>query len=77
MKFARNLIKYNIFEIYLGFWGCLIAVNLQIYLETSPPQGANNVPKLPGINYVAKNRAQVMMLKALPPAHFLSTLWIK
>ena len=31
-KFARNLIKYNIFETYLSYWGCLIAVNLQIYL---------------------------------------------
>ena len=44
-KFARNLIKYNIFETYFGYWGCLIAVNLQIYLETSSPQWANNVPK--------------------------------
>ena len=29
-KLARNLIKYmsiNIFETYLGYWGCLIAVN--------------------------------------------------
>ena len=76
-KFTRNLIKYNIFETYLGYWGCLIAVNLQIYLETSSLQWAHNVPKLPGVNYVAKNWAQVMMLKALPLAHFSSTLWLK
>ena len=75
-KFARNLIKYNIFETYLRYWGCLIAVN-KIYLESLSPQWANNVPKLPGINYVAKNWAQVMMLQALPLAHFSSTLWIK
>ena len=37
-KFARNLIKYNIFETYLGYWGCLIAVNVQIYLETLSPR---------------------------------------
>ena len=75
-KFARNLIEYNIFETYLGYWGCLIAVNLEIYLETSSPQWVNNVPKLPGVTYVVKNWAQVM-LKALPLAHFSSTLWIK
>ena len=33
----------------LGYWGCLIAVNVQIYLETSSPQQANNAPKLPGV----------------------------
>ena len=27
---------------------------------------ANNVPKLPGVKYVAKNWALAMMLKALP-----------
>ena len=30
----------------------------------------NNVPKLPGVNYVAKNWALAMMLKALPLVHF-------
>ena len=42
-----------------------IGANLQIYLETSSPQPANNVTKLPGINYVAKNWTLPMMLKAL------------
>ena len=37
---------------------------MQIYLETSSPRQANNVPKLPGVNYVAKNWALVVMLKA-------------
>ena len=50
-------------------WGCVIAVNLQIYLETSSPQQANNILKLPHVNYVAKNWALVMTLKALPLAH--------
>ena len=79
-KFARNLIKYmliNIFETYLGYWGCLIAVNEQIYLETSSPQQADNVLKLPGGNYVAKSWALVMTLRALPLAHFLSALLLK
>ena len=46
-----------------------ICINLQIYLETSSPQQANKVPKLLAINYVAKNWALVMMLKALPSLH--------
>ena len=66
--------RYNIFETYLGYWGCLIAENLQIYLETSSPQCANDVPELPGVDYVVKNWTLVMMLKALPLAHFSSAL---
>ena len=54
---------YDIFETYLGYWGCLIAINLRIYLETLSPQRAHNVAKLPGVNYVTKNWAQVMMLR--------------
>ena len=34
-------------------------------------------PKLPGVNYVAKNWALVVMLKALPLANFLSALSVK
>ena len=40
-KIARNSVKilsntclYNIFETYLSYWGYLLAVNLQIYLDT-------------------------------------------
>ena len=46
----------------------LLAVNLQIYLETLSLTQANNVPsQLPGVDYVAKNcMALAMMLKALP-----------
>ena len=57
-KFGRNLIKYmlvQLFEPYFSYWGYLIAVNLQIYRRTSSLKRANNVPKLPGIDYVAKN----------------------
>ena len=46
--------------------GVLLAVNSQIYVKTSSLKRANNVPKLPGVNYVAKNWALAMMLKALP-----------
>ena len=73
-KFSRNLIKCNIFETYLSYWGYLLAVNLQISLETSSLKHAKNVLKLPGVDYVAKNWALAMMLKALPLVHFGSVL---
>ena len=79
-EFAGNIsntCRYNMFETYFGYWGCLIAVNMQIYLETSSPQRASNVPKLPGINYFSKNWALVMILKALPWALFSSALLLE
>ena len=36
-EILSNTCRYNIFETYLGYWGCLIAENLQIYLETLSP----------------------------------------
>ena len=44
-----NTCRHNIFESYLGCWGCLLAVNLLIYLETLSPQRVNNIAKLPGV----------------------------
>ena len=41
--------RHNIFESYLGCWGCLLAVNWLIYLETWSLQRVNNIPKLPGV----------------------------
>ena len=77
VKFSRNRIKYNIFETYLSYWGYLLAVTLQIYLDTSSLKRANNVPKLPGVDCVAENWALAMMLKALPLVHFWSVLLLK
>ena len=80
-KFGRNLIKYmsvqHFWNLYQLVWGYLLAINFQIYLETSSPKCANNVPKLPGIHYVTKNWALAMMLKALPLVHFWSVLLLK
>ena len=77
VEILSNTCLYNIFETYLSYWGYLVALNLQIYLHTSSLKRANNVPKLPGINYVAKNWALAKMLKALPLAHFWSVLLLK
>ena len=58
--------------------GYLLAVNLKIYLETlSLVKSANNVPKLPSIDYVVKNWALAMMLKALSLVHFWNVLLLK
>jgi len=57
--------------------GCLPAINLQIYLETSSLKCANNIPKLQGVDSKAKNWALTIMLKALPLVHFWSILLMK
>ena len=80
-KFGRNLIKYTClysnFETCLSYWGYLLAVNSQINVKTSSLKRANNILKLPGVGYVAKNWALAMMLKALPLVHFWSVLLLK
>jgi len=75
-KFSRNLIKYVSVQ-HLSYWGCLLAANMQIYRETSSLKWANNVQKLPGIDYVAKIWALAMMLTALLFSHFWSVLLLK
>ena len=77
VEILSNTCLYNIFEIYFSYRGYLLAVNLQIYLRTSSLKRANNIPKLPGVDYVAKNWALAMMLKALPLVHFWSVLLLK
>ena len=72
-----NTCLYSNFETCLGYWGYLLAVNSQIYVKTLWLKCANNVPKLPGVDYVAKNWALAMMLKALPLVHFWSVLLLK
>ena len=49
LEIFPNTCRHNLFESYLGCWGCLLDVNLLIYLETSSPQRVNNIPKLPGV----------------------------
>ena len=72
VEILSNTCLYNIFETYFSYRGYLLAVNLQIYLGTSSLKRANNVPKLPSVDYVAKNWELAMMLKALPLVHFWS-----
>ena len=49
LEILPNTCRHNIFESYLGCWGCLLAVNVLIYLETSSPRRINNILKLPGV----------------------------
>ena len=67
-KFGRNLIKYmsvqhiwNLFQL-LGLFTCRKLANLSWNVQT---------------DYVAKNWALAMMLKALPLVHFWSVLLLK
>ena len=77
VEILSNTCVYNISETYFSYRGYLLAVNLQIYLETLSLKRTNNVPKLPGVDYVVKNWVQAMMLKALPLVHFWSVLLLK
>ena len=45
LEILPNTCRFNIFESYLGCWGCLLALNLLIYLETSSLQRVNNIPQ--------------------------------
>ena len=76
-EILSNTCLYNILETYFSYWIYLLAVNLQIYLRTLSLKRANNIPKLPGVDYVVKNWALAMMLKALPLVHFWSVLLLK
>jgi len=49
LEILPNTCRHNMFESYLGCWGCLLAVNLLNYLETLSLQRVNNIPKLPGV----------------------------
>ena len=69
VEILSNTCLYNILETSFSYRGYLLAVNFQSYLGTSLLKRANNVPKLLGINYVAKNWALAMMLKALSLVH--------
>ena len=70
VEILSNTCLYSNFETCLSYWGYLLAVNSQIHVKTSSLKRAKNVPKLPGVDYVAKNWALAMMLKALPLVHF-------
>ena len=58
-----------------GYLGYLLAVNVHIYLSWNFVTETNNqCPKNYQADYVEKNWALAMMLKALPLVHFLSIL---
>ena len=77
LEILSNTCWYNIFKTYLSYWGCLIAVNLQIYLETLSPQRADNVPKLPGLNYVAKKLGTSHDVKNFAVGSFLERFVVR
>ena len=82
-KFGRNLTKYTSvqhiwnFSQLLGLFTCHKLVNLSWNFVTETCKQRPVTPKLPGVDYVAKNWALAMMLKALPLVHFWSVLLLK
>ena len=78
VKFGRNLIKYMSvqhiwnFSQLLGLFTCRKLVNLSWNFVTETCKQRPETPKLQGVDYVAKNWALAMMLKALPLAQFWS-----
>ena len=77
VEILSNTCLHNILETSFSYRGYLLAVNFQSYLGTSSLKRANNVPKLLGTNYVAKNWALAMMLKALSLVHLWRVLFLK
>ena len=55
VEILSNTCLYSNFETCLSYWGYLLAVNSQIYVKTLWLKRANNVPKLPGVDYVVEN----------------------
>ena len=61
----------------LGLFTCRKLVNLSWNFVTETCKQRPVTPKLPGVDYVAKNWALAMMLKALPLVQFWSVLLLK
>ena len=77
VEILSNICLYSNFETCLSYRGYLLAVNAQIYVKTSSLKHANNVPKLPSVDYVVQNWALAIMLKALPLVHFWNVFLLK
>ena len=84
-KISRNSVEilsmsvrhiWNFFQL-LGLFTCRKLVNLSENFVTEMCKQRPETPKLPGVDYVAKNWAPAMMLKALPLVHFWSVLLLK
>ena len=54
LEILSNTCLYNIFETYPSYRGCLLAVNVRIYLETLLMKQVINVLKLPGIDHICQ-----------------------
>ena len=61
----------------LGLFTCCKLLNLSWNFVTETCKQRSETLKLPGVDYVAKNWALAMMLKALPLVHFWSILLLR
>ena len=77
VEILSNTCLYNIFETYFSDRGYLLAVNLQIYLRTSSLKRANNIPKLPGVDCVAKKLDTNHDVKGFATGSFLELVVVE
>ena len=77
VEILSNTCLYKIFETYFSYRGFLLALNLQIYLGTSSLKRANSPETTRRIDYVAKNWALAIILKALPLVYFWNVLLLQ
>ena len=74
VEILSNTCLYSNFETWLSYWGYLLAINSQIYVKTSSLKRANNVPKLPGVDYVAKKLGTSHDVKGFAIGSFLERI---
>ena len=80
-KFGRNLSKYMSvqriwkFSQLMGLFTCRNLVKISRNFVTETCKQRPETPKLQGVDYVAKNWALAMMLKALPLVQFWKSKW--
>ena len=74
VEILSNTCLYSNFETWLSYRGYLLAVNSQIYVKTSSLKRANNVPKLPGVDYVAKKLGTSHDVKGFAIGSFLERI---
>ena len=77
VEILSNTCLYSNFETWLSYWGYLLAVNSQIYVKTSSLKRANNVPKLPGVDYLAKKLGTSHDVKGFATGSFLERIVVE
>ena len=76
-EILSNTCLYNIFETYVSYWGYLLALNLQIYLETLSLKHANNIPQTTRYRLYCKKLSTRRDVKGFAIGPFLEHLVVE